>query len=476
MAARRPTVLRGAAMATRRPPAVARRCRSGRRLGESGGSGEARVFLPPSAGRGSRHAGEAVRGGGRAAGHAGGAGPERDGRLGAARLPAVHADRHGAAPHPRHAARGRRRACRGTAHAAHHGRAARRPGGVQGGSGEVYRYARYSAVLLPSRSSCSLSFWLQHQQVSLWGSSGRMEMTASKFMDIQRAIQPDWFQCIADGDTISGEVSKKRAKKSVDRSLSFLDACLQLLEKAPELQGSVMFGTIEGGDVLEERLRSARETAKRPVGGFLLDGFQGHAMAKETKLNLISSVTAELPEDKPRIIHGVGKPDEVLECIERGVDIFESFFPFQVTERGCALVFGYDYHSDPKAAVLKQDGAQDLEKNGTEEDKEEVVKADPEMTPFEIFLKEKRYYDDFRPLLEGCTCYCCQRHTRAYLHHLLVSNELLAGVLLMMHNFQHYFSFFSTIRDALRDDKLDQLKKLIFSQALQGPENAKIDQ
>uniref|UniRef100_A0A8C9FHF7 tRNA-guanine(15) transglycosylase-like domain-containing protein n=1 Tax=Pavo cristatus TaxID=9049 RepID=A0A8C9FHF7_PAVCR len=86
------------------------------------------------------------------------------------------------------------------------------------------------------------------------------------------------------------------------------------------------------------------------------------------------------------------------------------------------------------------------------------------------------YYDDFRPLLEGCTCYCCQRHTRAYLHHLLVSNELLAGVLLMMHNFQHYFSFFSAIRDALRDNKLDQLKKLIFSQALQGPENAKIDQ
>ncbi|XP_042724327.1 queuine tRNA-ribosyltransferase accessory subunit 2 [Lagopus leucura] len=316
-----------------------------------------------------------------------------------------------------------------------------------------------------------------NKTVSLWGSSGRMEMTASKFMDIQRAIQPDWFQCIADGDTISGEVTRKRAKKSVDRSLSFLDVCLQLLEKAPELQGSVMFGTIEGGDVLEERLRSARETAKRPVGGFLLDGFQGHAMAKETKLNLISSVTAELPEDKPRIIHGVGKPDEVLECIERGVDIFESFFPFQVTERGCALVFGYDYHSDPKAAAaLKQNGAQDLEKNGTEEDEEEVVKVDPEMTPFEIFLKEKRYYDDFRPLLEGCSCYCCQRHTRAYLHHLLVSNELLAGVLLMMHNFQHYFSFFSAIRDALRDDKLDQLKKLIFSQALQGPENAKIDE
>ncbi|NXU13841.1 QTRT2 ribosyltransferase, partial [Pardalotus punctatus] len=139
-----------------------------------------------------------------------------------------------------------------------------------------------------------------NKTVSLWGSSGRMEMTVSKFMDIQRAVQPDWFQCISDGDTISGEAGRKRAKKSVDRSLSFLDVCLQLQEKSPELQGSVMFGAIEGGDILEERLRSARETAKRPVGGFLLDGFQGSAMAKETKLKLIASVTAELPEDKPR--------------------------------------------------------------------------------------------------------------------------------------------------------------------------------
>lgn len=57
-----------------------------------------------------------------------------------------------------------------------------------------------------------------------------------------------------------------------------------------------------------------------------------------------------------RIIHGVGRPDEVLECIERGVDIFESFFPFQVTERGCALVFSYDCHPDPEATGRLLDG------------------------------------------------------------------------------------------------------------------------
>ena len=53
---------------------------------------------------------------------------------------------------------------------------------------------------------------------------------------------------------------------------------------------------------MEERLRSARETAKRPVGGFLLDGFQGNPTTLETRLNLLSSVTAELPEDKPRLV------------------------------------------------------------------------------------------------------------------------------------------------------------------------------
>ncbi|XP_019404328.1 PREDICTED: queuine tRNA-ribosyltransferase accessory subunit 2 isoform X2 [Crocodylus porosus] len=322
----------------------------------------------------------------------------------------------------------------------------------------------YCSVQDPA-TSCP-SGYNTNKTVSIWGCGGRMEMTPSKFMSMQQALQPNWFQCLSDGDTASGETSRKRAKKSVDRSLSFLDKCLQLLEKSPELQESVLIGAIEGGDVLEERLRSARETAKRAVGGFLLDGFQGHAMAKETKLSLMEAVTAELPEDKPRLIHGIGKPDEVLECIERGVDIFESAFPYQVTERGCALSFSYDYQPDPEAAVLKQNWTEDAGGNGSKKDKDETSKADLEMTSFEIFLKDKRYQDDFGPLVQGCSCYCCQNHSRAYVHHLLVTNELLAGVLLMMHNFQHYFSFFGAIRDALRDERLDQLKKVISKQAL----------
>lgn len=174
-----------------------------------------------------------------------------------------------------------------------------------------------------------------NKSVSVWSVGGRVEMTVSKFMAIQQALQPDWFQCLSDGEASCAEATSiKRARKSVDRSLLFLDNCLRLQEESEVLKKSMIIGVIEGGDVVEERLRSARETAKRPVGGFLLDGFQGNPTTLETRLHLLSSVTAELPEDKPRLICGISRPDEVLECIERGVDLFESFFSLSSDRAG----------------------------------------------------------------------------------------------------------------------------------------------
>ncbi|KAM5179697.1 queuine tRNA-ribosyltransferase accessory subunit 2 isoform 2-T2 [Mantella aurantiaca] len=301
-----------------------------------------------------------------------------------------------------------------------------------------------------------------NKTVSVWGSGGRIELTPQKFVSLHCALKADWIQCLADGESAPGGCSRKRAKKSVDRSLSFLDECLQLLAKHDVLKDKVVIGAVEGGDLLEERLRSARETAKRPVGGFLLDGFQGAGITEETKLTLISSVTTELPEDKPRFIHGVGRPDEVLECVERGVDLFDSSFPYEVTERGCALSFHLQYQPDPETAVLDPAELCAGERNGEERAENEEPEIDrSQITPYEICLKEKRFREDLRPLLPGCTCYCCRHHSRAYLHHLLISKELLAGILLIIHNFQHYFSFFRSARAALRDGKLHVLKEAI---------------
>lgn len=205
---------------------------------------------------------------------------------------------------------------------------------------------------------------------------------------------------------------------------------------------------------MEERLRSARETAKRPVGGFVLDGFHSAAMDQDVRLQLIKATSAELPQEKPRWVLGVGRPDEVISCVEAGVDLFESFFPFQVTERGCALSFNYTIDPDPETAVLEFNGevpaVKKLNSNG-----------DENATPYEMNLKDKRYQDDFRPLVEGCCCYCCKKHMRAYVHHLLVTNELLGGVLLMLHNMAHYLGFFKALREAIASDCLQDFKNRV---------------
>uniref|UniRef100_A0A3B4US70 Queuine tRNA-ribosyltransferase accessory subunit 2 n=1 Tax=Seriola dumerili TaxID=41447 RepID=A0A3B4US70_SERDU len=294
-----------------------------------------------------------------------------------------------------------------------------------------------------------------NKTVSVWGSGGRIELTVAKFMALQKTVRPDWYQSMADGETWQSNTSRKRVRKSVDRTLAHLDECLLVHQNSQELQGVEVFGVVEGGDILEERVRSARETAKRPVAGFCLDGLQTGSMDQALRTQLIAAMTKELPEDKPRLLQGVGRPDEVLACAEAGVDLFESFFPFQVTERGCALCFNFDISPDPERAGR----APPTQPNG-----DVTLDDQTQMTSFEINLKDKRYQDDFRPLVGGCGCYCCQNHQRAYLHHLLVTNELLAGVLLMIHNTAHYNGFFSALREAIANDKLDLLKRRVLGE------------
>ncbi|XP_060755901.1 queuine tRNA-ribosyltransferase accessory subunit 2 isoform X2 [Neoarius graeffei] len=296
-----------------------------------------------------------------------------------------------------------------------------------------------------------------NKTVSVWGSGGRIELSVGKFMAMQAAIRPDCYESMADGETWQMNTSRKRVHKAVERTLSHLDQCLELHHKTQELKGSAIFGVVEGGDILEERLRSARETAKRPVAGFVLDGFQSTSMGQELREQLITAVTAEIPQEKPRLLRGVGRPDEVIACVEAGVDLFEGFFPFQVTERGCALSFNYTITPDPETAVLESNG----EESAVEELKKNGDDSPENMTRFEMNLKDTRYRDDFRPLVDGCNCYCCKNHKRAYVHHLLVTNELLAGVLLMLHNTAHYLGFFCALREAVANNRLQDFKSKV---------------
>ncbi|XP_041480899.1 queuine tRNA-ribosyltransferase accessory subunit 2-like [Lytechinus variegatus] len=306
--------------------------------------------------------------------------------------------------------------------------------------------------------------------VSIFTPSGRTKIDVGLFITLQEAIQPDWFEALCDGDTPQG-CSVKRTRKAVDRTLTLLDTCLEAHQKSEILRNSDILGVIEGGQIVAERQRSAKETALRPVAGFVVDGVIDQEMDSSTKCEIIQAVLKELPESKPRLLPGVSNPSDILEAVEAGIDIFDSSYPYKVTQRGCALVFPL-YGLPDSSGIVDAESADSNQSqqvytsgNGPQvnmsgEGQEENGQLD---LRFELDLSDSRFAEDFSPVFPGCDCYCCTHHTKAYINHLLNVNELLARVLLMTHNCHHYFEFFHSIRTSLKEGTFQKLKDTISS-------------
>lgn len=298
--------------------------------------------------------------------------------------------------------------------------------------------------------------------VSVFTSAGRTKLDLNQFISLQEALQPDWFEALCDGDTPPG-CSMKRTKKAVDRTLELLDQCLEAKQKSQNLHNADILGVIEGGQMSDERQRSARETALRPVAGFVLDALGYPQMDSSTRFKLVETVLKELPESKPRLLPGAHKPDDILQALEMGIDVFDSSYPYEVTQRGCALVFPFDATLKANSSSVTESTDSSHPEQSSNEDDSSTKSGDIDPR-FELDLSEKRFAEDFSPVVSGCECYCCKSHTKAYINHLLNVNELLARVLLMNHNCQHYFKFFHSIRESLKQGVFQQLKETVTSQ------------
>ncbi|GFN77598.1 queuine tRNA-ribosyltransferase accessory subunit 2 [Plakobranchus ocellatus] len=290
--------------------------------------------------------------------------------------------------------------------------------------------------------------------VAVWGKGGKFKMDPSLFVKVQEALRPDWFQALSDGDT-DKHTAKKRLAKAVNNTLDFLDGILELTKNNKILKDASLIGAIEGGFDEEERKRSAKETAARPVHGFLIEGFEkGHSgvdlFSIDSFTKLLEKTVSFLPEDKPRIMETVWSPLQIVKAFNLGIDVFSSSYPYLLTERGQALVADYTIPSSSPAARLENKGSP----NG----------ALSTTSGFYVNLKDKCYFEDFSPVLTECDCYCCATFTRSYIHHLLNTSELLAYVLLMIHNFHQYFHFFNCLRRSAREGTLEDLQASLEAQ------------
>ena len=178
-----------------------------------------------------------------------------------------------------------------------------------------------------------------------------------------------------------------------------------------------LFGIVQGGEFEDLRAYSAKETVKIGFDGYSIGG-TSVGEDKPTMYKMIDYAIKYLPEDKPRYLMGVGEPTDILEGVERGVDMFDCVLPTRLARHGHAFT-----------------------RTG------------------KINIKNAKYKEDFTPVDPECDCECCKHYTKAYIRHLIVANETLGQRLLSIHNLRFLIKLTEEIREAIKEDNFDNYKK-----------------
>ncbi|CAG8494059.1 5473_t:CDS:2 [Paraglomus occultum] len=256
--------------------------------------------------------------------------------------------------------------------------------------------------------------------ISVRTHQGIRQLTLANYLLYMNAYKPDFFAAFSDS-LIQKNHGDKRVQKSVDRTLKWLDDTLDRME-----EDANVFGMLGGHNIREERVRSAQETVKRNVAGFVLN-VSDIGDTSEERLDLLRTSLNHLPQEKPRLVYGLGTPGDILRAVSEGVDLFDTSYPSEMADNGHAFTFKFATDSNVS-----------------------------DVTTLSINLWDKSFARDFQPFVTSCECHACQNYTRAYTHHLLIAHEMLASVLLISHNLFVYGRFFERIRNSIKMKTFDE--------------------
>jgi queuine tRNA-ribosyltransferase subunit QTRTD1 len=220
------------------------------------------------------------------------------------------------------------------------------------------------------------------------------------------------------------------------------------------------------GNVDLETRKAFMESIKEHNGLFRGVVFEGVEMNKSTHAisdpdsfkSLAETMHTLADETVLRVFPVSGRPDTVCEAVEQGFDLFSGSYPFAVTNNSQALSFEY--------SLEKAQEQNDQDNDQDDEDYQVARKKKKTRVDLEVLLniKDKKYAEDFGPLVEACVCFTCKHHTRAYICHLLNTSEISGHTLLMMHNMACYYGFFHQLRLAIERDQFKKFKSFILKQ------------
>ena len=233
-------------------------------------------------------------------------------------------------------------------------------------------------------------------------------LTPERSMEIQALLGADIHMVLDECTPFpSGE---RDSEASMELSLRWAKRSKKALREAP---GRALFGIVQGGVYPTLRQRSADGLKQIGFDGYAVGGLAvGEGQAR--MLEVLDATVPHLPAECPRYLMGVGKPDDLIGAVMRGIDMFDCVLPTRSGRNGQAF-----------------------------------TRRGP------VNLRNARHAEDSRPLDEACRCPCCRDYSRAYLHHLVKAEEILASMLLTWHNLTYYQDIMADMRAVIAEHSLE---------------------
>ena len=233
-------------------------------------------------------------------------------------------------------------------------------------------------------------------------------LSPERSMEIQKLLGSDIVMCFDECPALPAD--RTRLNESMQLSMRWAARSKAAFGDRP---GHALFGIQQGG--LEQDLREESAKALTEIG---FDGYAVGGLAvgegQEAMFACLDFAPGQLPVDKPRYLMGVGKPDDIVGAVKRGIDMMDCVLPSRSGRTGQAFT-----------------------RHGV------------------VNIKNARHADDPRPLDESCTCPACTKYSRAYLHHVFRAQEMISGMLLTWHNLHYFQEIMQGMRDAIAAGRFD---------------------
>lgn len=294
-------------------------------------------------------------------------------------------------------------------------------------AGGLHKFMRWPGPILTDSGGYQVFSLARRRKISDQGVEFVSELDGHKyFLSPEKAIE---VQNILGSDIMMSldecapyPCSRQYAEKSLALTSRWAARGLAY-KKRKRISKQKLFGIVQGSVYRDLRRRSAKELVSLNFDGYALGGLAvGEPVPK--MYAVLNWTVPDLPINKPRYLMGVGKPEQIVEAVKRGIDMFDCVIPTRNARHGLLYVWKKRNNITGRSFYR------------------------------ELRIKQSRYVNDQKPLDEHCDCYACQNFSRAYLRHLFMTNETLGLRLATLHNIRFYLHLMELIRTNIAHGKL----------------------